>query len=270
MNSDMSDESKESSIDGSSDEETSKMDFAEHLTGEDDDGKSVLLEDQPRVEPTLQRRDDGSGIGRRLGGFLALVLGLVGCVLSLAFLAASLRSGFSANDLAQDAAEPISDAVGRLETRIDQTDDLVDREGVAEPEVAVLRARVDGMVDTSTSASRAFAAVDDHVVYRWLPIDGDELDTTLQAFANEVGAIQADVGTSGEVDAAAASQVADRLNTMQASVTAVGDMIDTMVDSHVRSIRLASLAGFFASLWSLWAQWTLTRRGWRGVRGQQR
>lgn len=231
----------------------------------------TILEDadgETTVPPTLVMRR-GMGVGGRIAGVLAAVLGLIGCLLSFALLATNLRFGFSAADVAETTAEPLAAAVERMETRIDQADDLIDRDGVSGSEFSELKARLDGLADTSTSASQAFSAIDDHVLYRWLPIDSSELSSSLGDF--EQGADES-VGIAATVDSltpAQARRVGDLINDMQRSVSGTDDLIDSTVDSLKNWIRLSAFGGFFGSLWLFWAQISLMKRGWRGVRGAE-
>lgn len=240
-------------------------------TGDDGDKESRPIlegaEGDTTVPPALVVRQ-GAGVGARLAGVLAAALGLVGCLLSFALLAVSIRSGFSASSVAETTAEPLAAAVDRLETRIDQTDDLIDRDGVSGSEFSELRARLDGLADTATSASQAFAAIDDHVLYRWLPIDKSELSSSLADF-EEGAAESVDIALPADsLSPTQAARIGDRINTMQTSVSGTGDLIESTVDSLKNWIRLSALGGFFLSLWSLWAQISLMKRGWRGMRGQ--
>lgn len=233
-----------------------------------DESRTILegAEGDTAVPPTIVVRR-GAGVGARLAGVLAAALGLLGCLLSFALLAISIRSGFSANGVAETTAEPLAAAVDRLETRIDQTDDLIDRDGVSGSEFSELQARLDGLADTATSASQAFSAIDDHVLYRWLPIDKTELSSSLADFRE--GADES-VGIALPADSltpAQATRVGDRINAMQTSVSGTGELVESTVDSLTNWIRLSALGGFFLSLWLLWAQISLMKRGWRGIRG---
>ena len=224
-----------------------------------DDGKPV---------PPILVKKRGGGIGGRLAGLLAAVLGLIGCLLSFALLAVSIRFGFVATTVAESTAEPLMAAVDRLDTRIDQADDLIDRDGVDGPEFAELQARVDGLADTAASASQAFSVIDDHVLYRWLPIDKSELASSLDSFTQGADESVAVAVTADSLDATQAGRVGDRIDAMQTMVSDVDDLIESTVDSLKNWIRLSSLGGFLLSLWSLWAQVSLMKRGWRGVKGQ--
>jgi hypothetical protein len=235
-----------------------------------DASDSVVLEGDPggtAIPPAIVEKK-GAGLGRRLAGLLAAALGLAGCVLSFALLATSVRVAFSASDEADTAAGPLSSAVARLETRIDQADDLIDSDGVSGTELSELRARVDGLADTAAAADQAFATVDNHVIYRWLPVDTDKLRTRLEQFSNGAAEVAGLIANGDEVSAADASAAAERLNSMQTAVSSVDEPIDSTVDSLIIWIRLTGLGGFLLSLWSLWAQTSLMKRGWRGLRGQ--
>ena len=245
--------------------------------GDKDSGGDVSHEEESRtilegadnettVPPTLVIRR-GAGAGARLAGILAAALGLLGCLLSFALLAICIRSGFTASSVAETTAEPLAAAVDRLETRIDQTDDLIDRDGVSGSDFSELRARLDGLADTATSAAQAFSAIDNHVLYRWLPIDKSELSSSLADF--EQGADES-VGialTADSLTSTQAGRIGERINTMQTSVSGTSDLVDSTVSSLKSWIRLSALGGFVLSLWLLWAQISLMKRGWRGVHG---
>ncbi len=243
-------------------------------TGDRDSGSGgghTILEggDGAEVVPPVLVARRGSGAAGRLAGMLATLLGLVGCLLSFALLAVSIRFGFSAPDVAERTAEPLTAAVDRLETRIDQADDLIDRDGVSDSEFNELQARIDGLADTATSASQSFAAIDDHVLYRWLPIDKSELATALADFKQGSDEAVGITVTAEELEPAQAARIADRVNEMQTSVSGTADLIESTIDSLKNWIRLSALGGFVLSLWSLWAQVSLMKRGWRGLRGER-
>ncbi len=231
---------------------------------------SVLEDADDTVVPPVLVQRRGAGFAGRLAGVAATALGFVGCLLSFALLAISIRFGFIASDVAESTAEPLVAAVDRLETRIDQTDDLVDRDGVFEADFDVLRARIDGLADTATSATQAFAVIDDHVLYRWLPIDKSELSSSLTAFKQGADEAVGITLNEASLNPAQAGRIGDRINTMQTAVSGTGDLVESTVDSLTNWIRLSALAGFFLSLWSLWAQSSLMKRGWHGVRGRLR
>ncbi|MDH3294877.1 MAG: hypothetical protein OER95_11220 [Acidimicrobiia bacterium] len=260
------------------------------MTGSDDkpddgddtaEGGEAKIEDTP-TEDTSVLEDDadgtpippaivermGPGLGRRAAGLLAAALGLIGCLLSFALLATSLRLIFVASDVADTAAEPLSAAVERLDTRIDQADDLIDTDGVSGTDYSELQARADGLVDITQAADRAYAAIDDHVIYRWLPVDKDDLGRRLERFSTGAEAVSAAVASGNQLSASAAVRAGDRVNEMQTEVSSVDDVIESTVNSLTNWIRLTGLAGLVASLWSLWAQIALMKRGWRGVKGE--
>lgn len=257
----------------SGDETEGGKDKGDDVTGDDhvtdDEESRTILEgadNETTVPPTLVVRR-GAGVGVRLAGMLAAALGLLGCILSFALLAVCIRSGFSAGSVAETTAEPLAAAVDRLETRIDQTDDLIDRDGVSGSDLGELQARLDGLADTATSASQAFSAIDDHVLYRWLPIDKSELSSSLADFEQGADESAGIAITADSLNPTQAGRIGDRINTMQTSVSGTSDLIGSTVNSLKNWIRLSALGGFFLSLWSLWAQVSLMKRGWRGVRG---
>jgi len=242
----------------------------ESVGAETDGSNSIVLEgdsDGTAIPPAIVEKK-GAGLGRRLAGLLAAALGLAGCVLSFALLAMSVRVAFSASDEADTAAEPLKSAVARLETRIDQADDLIGRDGVSDSELSELRARVDGLADTAAAADQSFAAIEKHLIYRWLPVNTDELGTRLEQFSSDAAEVAALVSSGDEVTADAASAAGELLNSMQTAVSSVDGPIDSTVDSMIIWIRLTGLGGFLLSLWSLWAQASLMKRGWRGLSGQ--
>jgi len=235
-------------------------------TEDDSDSGSILEGDSGSVAPPVVE-SRGLGFAARLVGLLAVVLGLIGCVLALAGLAASIRFGFTASDTARTTVEPLEAAVDRLETRIDQADDLIDRDGMSGDQLRTLEARVDGLSDTADAATQAFAIIDNHVVYAWLPVDKERLSSALARF--EVGSEEAVgfVRDADELTPAQAAAVGDRINTMQTAVSSTGDRVDETLDSLVRWIRLAAFGGVVLSLLTLWAYLSLIRLGWRGLRG---
>jgi hypothetical protein len=216
------------------------------------------------VEP-----DEGGGAGRRLAGVLGLVLGLLGLVLALVLTFLSLRQLFTASSAADRAMDPITAAVDRLEDRIDQTDDLIDREGVEADRVPELRARVDGLVDVTSLANRAFQAADDHPLHRLLPADLASLGESLSDFEASARLVDESLGSATTVRPAAARAMADEIDAMQAAVTDTGDQLDGATSSLRTWLRIAGLVGFLVSLWLFWAQRCLFGRGWRGLRNRE-
>lgn len=217
--------------------------------------------DADKAKPAKPR----SGARRRLGGLLALLLGIIGSLAMIVLAFLIVRLGFGASDTVDLALEPVRVSFDRLEDRIDQTDDLVDRNGIDAEVVDELQARVDGLVDVSTAAHQGFEAVEDHPVYSLLPAELSVLADDLELY--ETSAIEIDelIG-DGEPAASASAAVADRLDQMQGNVSDVRDRIDEAASSLRRWIRIGALGGFLAALWGLWAQIALTKRGWRGLR----
>lgn len=217
-------------------------------------------------------RGDGGGFRRRLAGILALMLGVVGMVLAVVFAFLVLRAGFGATGVVDDLIEPVDRAIDRLETRIDQTDDAVDRDGMETEAVSRLAARSEGLLDMAASANDIFSAVEDHAIYRYLPADLSDLSASLASFeasATTVNEAVSDLGDGESLDGAGAGILADELDSMQTKVGDTRDAVDEAGRSLRRWIRLGSLGGFLASIWGLWSQFCLARRGIRGLRGQQ-
>lgn len=210
----------------------------------------------------------GVGFGRRLVGLVAILLGVLGCLVALFLAFSSLRLLVGASHRADDAIAPVISSFDRLEERIDQADDLIDRQGIEDERVGVLRARVDGLVDISTGAQQSFDAIDGHPIYSLLPADLAPLGDALDRFAASATAIDASMGSSPTVRPASAAAIADELDSMQGSVTDTRDRLDDATSSLRRWLRIGGLLGFLASLWALWAQVTLARRGGRGIRNR--
>ncbi|MGI9599208.1 MAG: hypothetical protein ACR2QK_23795 [Acidimicrobiales bacterium] len=222
--------------------------------------------------PTTVPDSKRSAARSRLGGLLALALGVLGSALMLLLAAVVIRFGFTASDTVDRVMEPVRVSFDRMETRIDETDDLVDRDGIESDEIDELQARVDGLVDISTGAHQVFEAVEDHPVYRFLPAELSTLGDALAEFEESSLSIDAtlgDVESGDSVDAATAGQVADELDGMQGRVSDVRDLISSAASSLRRWIRFASFLGFLGALWGLWGQTLLARRGWRGSRGRE-
>lgn len=210
----------------------------------------------------------GGGFGRRVIGLLATLLGVLGCLIALYLAFTSLRVLFGASDRADNAMAPVVASFDRLEERIDQADDLVDRQGVDADELPELRARIDGLVDVATSADRSFEAIDDQALYSLLPADLDPLGASLDRFRTSAELVDETLGTSTTVRAAAAATMADEIDTMQGSVSSAGERLDEATSSLRSWLRIGGLLGLLASLWGLWSQVALARRGWRGIRNR--
>ncbi len=232
----------------------------------DGDG-DLTTTDSGEVTPS-GTSESGGGFGRRLVGILATVLGVIGCLLALYLAFSSLRVLFGASDRADDALAPVTESFDRLEARIDQADDLVDRQGVDGEAGEVLRARVDGLVDIASGAERSFDAVDSHPLYSLLPADLSPLGTAIDRFQTSADVVDETMGSSTTVRAAAAGTIADELDGMQSSVSSARERLDDAIGSLKSWLRIGGLLGFLASLWGLWSQIALARRGWRGVRNR--
>ena len=236
----------------------------------DTGGGDDLLESIESTDGDLTTADGEAGIdlGRRLFGMLGMVLGILGCLVALYLAFSSLRLLFGASDRAEDRMAPVAESFDRMEDRIDQADDLVDRRGIEADGVPELRARVDGLVDIATSAEQSFDAVDDHPLYSLLPADLSPLGDALARFRTSAEVVDEAMGTSSTVRASAAGTMADELDGMQSAVSDTRDDLDDATGSLRRWLRIGGLLGFLASLWVLWSQVTLARRGWRGVRNR--
>ncbi len=227
-----------------------------------------LTATDPGDVTTTGTAEDGGGFGRRLVGLLATVLGVVGCLVALYLAFTSLRILFGASDRADDAMAPVVESFDRLEARIDQADDLVDRQGVDGDAGQVLRARVDGLVDITGGAQRSFDAVDGHPLYTLLPADLSPLGNAIERFGTSAEVVDETMGGSTTVRAAAAGTIADELDAMQSSVSSARERLDDAIGSLKSWLRIGGLLGFLVSMWGLWSQIALARRGWRGVRNR--
>jgi hypothetical protein len=249
---------------------TTMSDEIDRLLGADDESAADGDEDLTPVEAEGEAAPPaGAGAGSRIAGMLALVLGILGVLLSLVTAFLFLRALFTASDLTDRAMEPVVVSFDRLEDRIDQADDLIDRRGIAEERVPELRARVDGLVDVSSAADQGFEAIDGHPLYRLLPASLSELGSTLEGFRSSAEAIDDSLGSGPVVRPAVAASMADEIDGMQARVTEARNVIDDASSSLRSWIRLGAFLGFLVALWVLWAQTALARRGWRGLRGRQ-
>ncbi len=237
----------------------------------DDDSSSILEDDDLTVVPPALSTNKSRGrVGRRLMGLIAALLGLIGCLVSVILVLFLLRTALGVGDAADDLMEPISSSVDRLETRVDQTDDLVGRSGVDAADLDQLSARADGLADLADGAQRSFSAIIDHPVYRWLPIDLESLSgdlTTIEQSSTSIAQTARSGADNGRIPTADVSRVRDQLNDLQAGFGQLRASVEAGRDSLVRWIRLATLAGVALALWSLWAQSWLMRRGWRGMLG---
>ena len=235
------------------------------------DTSSILEDDdQTVVPPALSNRGSRGGFGRRLLGLIATVLGLAGCLLSLAVAVVMLRFGLAAGDAADGLIEPISSSVDQLETRVDQTDDLVGRSGVDAGDLDLLSARADGLADLSDGVQRSFSAISDHPIYRWLPVELDSLQSVLgdiEESSSSIASAARSGADNGRIPANDANRISEEVNQLQAGFGNVRGVVEEAKDSLTSWIRLATLAGVALALWSLWAQSWLLRRGWRAILG---
>lgn len=233
------------------------------------DGIDGLDADLGEVGATTAAEASTGAARRRLAGVMALLLGAIGTLLAIVFAFLALRLLFGASGTVDDLMDPVTEAFDRLEDRIDQADDLIDRRGIETDDVSELRARVDSLVDVSTSANRSFDTVQDHAIYGLLPADLSGLDVALDRFETSADNIDEALGTAPTVRAAAAAVMADEVDGMQSRVTDARATIDSAASSLRSWLRLGGLLGFLIALWFLWSQLVFARRGWRGVRNQQ-
>jgi hypothetical protein len=205
----------------------------------------------------------------RLMGLVALLLGVIGCLVALVCAFLALRLLVGAGDTVDDLLQPVEASFDRLDARIDQIDDLIDSgDSIAADQVGEFRARVDGLVDVTELSRRGFESVDRNPLYRLLPADIGGLDDALTDFRTSAETIEEAVGTGTTIRSSSAAAVAGEVDAMQARVADTRSAFDDAADSLRTWLRLGGLAGFVVSLWSLWAQSTLARRGWRGLRAR--
>ena len=214
----------------------------------------------------------GPGGGRsRIFGVIALLAGIIGSLAMVLFAALFIRFGFAASDTVDRAMEPVEVGIDRMEARIDETDDLVDRDGIEPDRIEELQARADGLVDVATGAHQGFEAIEDHPVYSVLPAELSSLGDALDQFETSATTVDSLLGTASNGDTlpdAAVAGVADELDSMQSRVSDVRSMLSDAASSLRRWIRIGALLGVLGSLWGLWGQLQLMRRGWRGTRGR--
>ncbi len=224
--------------------------------------------------PTSTSTSTGAGSPdrpSRVAGLLALILGMVGVLVSLVFGFYALRLGISTSSTVDQAMEPIEVSFDRMETRIDETDDLVAQDGIDGDRIDELQARVDGLVDVANGAQQGFQAIEDHPVYSLLPADLSTLGSSLSDFVTSAEDIDERLGSASDGDElpqAAATAISDELDDMQSWVSGARDAFDDAESSLRQWIRIGSFLGFLGSLWGLWGQVSLAKRGWRGFRGR--
>ena len=110
-----------------------------------------------------RRRRSSAGARRRVAGALALMLGIVGLVASLGAAALIVQTGLGATRAADRLLDPVAEQIGVVETRIDQADDAVDREGMTTALMPELRARSEGLLDVTSSARDKFHGTRDNI-----------------------------------------------------------------------------------------------------------
>lgn len=235
--------------------------------GEEGSGELTLPETADIGAAPTEDRATG-GAGRRLVGLLALILGIGGSVLAVLLAGVMIRVGFTASDTTDRAMEPVVAAFDRLDERVDQTDDLVDPEGIDPDEMGELSARIDGLVDVATGAHQGFEAIDDDPLYGLLPAELSTLRGELADFEDSATTIDDAMGSSSTVSPATAKRISDELDGMQSRMSDVRSMINDATTSLRRWLRFGSFLGFLGSLLILWGQVSLSRRGWRGSRAR--
>lgn len=251
--------------DDSDNEDETAGDTGEVLDERDGGAPETRTSPPPRATPS------GRAVRARLIGFLAVILGIVGIVLSVVALFLVLRIGFGVTSAVDNLLEPVSATIDRLETRIDQADDAVDRDGVMPEQMPELRARSEGLLDVTGSAVDLFTAARDHPMYRWLPAELSALESSLGDYADGASRIEEVVDRTADGDglsAADSSTVAAEIDTLQAGVVDVRQAVDEAARSLRRWIRIGAFFGFLGALWGSWAQFCLARRGLRAVRGK--
>ena len=241
--------------------------------GSDGDPDGPVGEGRAAVDsgPAEGGRARSRALRSRLAGLAALLLGLVGVLVSVVLAILFIVAGFRASSTVERLLAPLVSAVERVETRIDQADDAVDRDGLAAERVPELRARAEGLADVAATADDLLDGIRDHPIYRRLPADLGPLGGAVDDFvagAERVDATVASTGDGRALSASDAAVVAAELNDLQAGVGAIEKSIEDASGSLRRWIRLGSFAGFLGSLWSAWAQWCLMRRGLLGARGR--
>lgn len=207
----------------------------------------------------------------RIVGLLALLLGVIGCALAAIFAVMSIRFGFGASDTVDRAMQPVEMSFDRLEARIDETDDLVNRNGTEPDRVEELQARADSLRDVATGVHQVYDQIENHPIYSLLPADLSPLGDALEGFEQSAESIDDRLGSTSNgtlLGTNVVSGVSDELDDMQGRVSGVRAMLTDAADSLRRWIRIGSLLGFLGSLWGLWGQFQLAKRGWRGFRGR--
>lgn len=239
--------------------------------------------ESPEGDGSLEPGGSGDAIGTaagpsskegpsRVAGLAALLLGVIGALVMIVFGFASIRFGFSASDTVDRTMEPIEVSFDRMETRIDETDDLIGREGIDPDRIDELRARTDGLVDVSTAAHQGFEAIEDHPIYSLLPAELSTLGSNLADFEASAMTIDSRLGSANNGDQLSdgvTRAVSDELDDMQSRVSGGRELFLDAASSLKRWIRIGSLLGLIGSLWGLWGQISLAKRGWRGFRGRQ-
>ncbi len=239
------------------------------LEGDAGDGGSGGWQPIEGTDPARTAR--ASSFAGRAAGLIALVLGVVGVAASFTIGVLVVWAGVRASSTVNRLTEPLLENLDRIEARIDQADDAVDRDGIGAERMPELVARAEGLSDVTATAQELTENLEDHPVYGWLPADLAPLMDTVDEYADRAANVQGLVEANDEdrpLSAAVATEVVEELNAMQAGVTNVGDTIESAGDSLRRWIRIGSVIGLLVSIWSGWAQYCLARRGLRGVRAQ--
>ena len=190
----------------------------------------------------------------RAGGVVALVLGVIGSLLSIAALVLSILFTVGANNAVDGVEERIIQPIDRLTEQIDETSAAVS--DAAEGEV---EARLASLSDQAASAEDALDAITEHPLYANVPVDVGELEDRLGSVTERAGEFDGfEVEGLSDDDR---EEIAESLTELAEPLDDIEGPVERVADSLRFWIRISGLGFVLLSLWALWAQIALARHG---------
>lgn len=195
----------------------------------------------------------------KIFGFIAMTLGAIGSLLSIAAAVAAVLFVVGASNVVNDVEDRITQPIDRLDSQIE-----VASASVASADGGELSVRLMTIADEAASASTAADAITEHPLFGNLPIDTASLETRLMsvaALAEEIGEQQIDEASGDD-----RSRISSSLEDLGEVLDGVDAAVQETGDSLRFWVRLSGLVFVALALWSLWAQVMLFGRGRQAVR----
>jgi|GEM_PF-6396269 len=195
----------------------------------------------------------------RIRGIVALTLGVIGSLLAISSLVASILFILGANNIVDGVEERITEPIDRVDGRIADTAAALSGIGGGE-----LNARLASIADQATSAEDALEAITEHPLYSRIPVDTAALEDRLESVADQAGQLL-DAPVDEQPSDADRERIGGLLDEVAEPLDGVEQVVQDAADSLRFWIRLSGLAFVLLSLWGLWAQLSLARGGRRAM-----